>query len=329
MVARASAAASPSATPAVTSGAVVSDSTGLLAWAGLVGDVRRLIARVETASVSEAPALADTAFAEARRLAAAPLSEGNAAVRTLLLDAQALYEQYHGPVATTVLSGEELARLRGPALAALPAGGLVLVAVEETTETTAGAAAALAASPLPATLVYPEHAENTVAREEARLLRVYGGVRGITSRTRRHFPMIEQALAARGLPEELKYVAFIESGMDAGAVSPAGAVGLWQMLPATGAMYGLDSLALYHPTRATRAATRHLAYLGRLFDGDWQLALAAYNCGQGRVQGLVRQMTRQLGRPPTFWDLYPHLPAETRTYVPRFIALARALEEPA
>jgi membrane-bound lytic murein transglycosylase D len=304
--------------------AAAPDSTGLLAWAGQLGDLRRLLAEAEAAPSPEAPALAAEAFATARSLADDPLSEGDSAVRALLLDAQALYERHHGPVAATALSAGELTLLRGDVLAALPHGDPFTLTVPEA----APAAEALPApaASLPATLRYPEHAEAAIAREGQRLLRVYGGVRGIERRTRRYFPMIEQALAQRGLPEELKYVAFIESGMDAGAVSPAGALGMWQMLPSTGAMYGLSEGALTHPARSTGAATRYLAYLGELFDGDWQLALAAYNCGPGRVQGLVQRVQRRLGRRPTFWDLYPHLPAETRAYVPRFIAVARAVE---
>ena len=208
-----------------------------------------------------------------------------------------------------------MAELRGPALAGLLSG-----------DPEARYAPAPDAAALPSALAYPEQAEAVVSREWQRMLRTYGGVRGIERRTQRYFPMIEEALAQRGLPEELKYVAFIESGMNAGAVSPAGAVGMWQLLPSTGAMYGLSASALTHPGRATSAAARYLADLGAQFDGDWQLALAAYNCGPARVEGLVRRLQRRLGRTPTFWDLYPHLPAETRAYVPRFIAVARALE---
>lgn len=296
--------------------AAADTTDGLLAWAGRVGDVRRVVAEAEAARPAEAPALAAAAFAQARALAADPLSDGDDAVRSLLLEAQALYERHHGPVAAGSLSEEEMAALRGPALVGLLSG-----------DASAGYAPLSAGAPaLPAALSYPAHAEGVIAREGQRLLRLYGGARGIEQRTRRYFPMIERALAQRGLPEELKYVAFIESGMNTAAVSPSGAVGMWQMLPSTGAMYGLSAGALTHPARSTSAATRYLAYLGELFGGDWQLALAAYNCGPGRVQALVRRLERRLGRTPTFWDLYPHLPAETRAYVPRFIAVARAVE---
>lgn len=298
------------AAPAVTTDSL---DDGLLAWAGRVGQVRRLVSEAEAARPSEAPALSEAALAAARTLAAEPLSAGDATVRTLLVDAQALYERHHGPVAAP-LSEEEMAALRGDALVGLlDDDPLALFAHAESP-----------AALLPSTLVYPADAEAIVAREERHVARVFGSAHEIERRTRRYFPMIERVLAERGLPDELKYVAFIESGMNTTAVSPAGAVGMWQMLPSTGAMYGLNRSALTHPGRSTSAATRYLAYLGEMFDGDWQLALAAYNCGPGRVQGLVRRMERRLGRTPTFWDLYPHLPAETRAYVPRFIAVARA-----
>ena len=292
-----------------------------LTWAGRVVAVRRLIAEAEVASPEEAPALAAEAFAGARLLAAS--SRHDDALRALLLNAQALYERHHGSVVPGALTARELGALRGATLAELTSDDpLALLSLE--------AVAPVAMVPvLPSALQAPETAEAAIAREEQRMLRMYGGVSGIARRTRRYFPMIERALAQRGLPEELKYVAFIESGLNPGAVSPAGALGMWQMLPSTGAMYGLSEGALSHPARSTAAATRFLAYLGEMFDGDWQLALAAYNCGPGRVQGLVARMERRLGRTPTFWDLYPHLPAETRTYVPRFIAVARAMDEAA
>jgi len=140
-----------------------------------------------------------------------------------------------------------------------------------------------------------------------------------------YFPMITRALRQRGVPQELKYVAVIESSLDPSAESEAGAIGLWQFLPSTGEMYGLSEGDLYNPSRSTYAAARHLQRLGRMFNGDWQLALAAYNSGGGRVRAAVRQARRRLDRQPTFWDIYQFLPAETRNYVPKFIATARVM----
>src|SRR5690606_7464373 len=102
--------------------AAADTTDGLLAWAGRAGDVRRVVAEAEAARPAEAPALAAAAFAQARALAADPLSDGDDAVRALLLQAQALYERHHGPVATGSLSEEEMAALRGPALVGLLTG---------------------------------------------------------------------------------------------------------------------------------------------------------------------------------------------------------------
>ncbi len=169
-------------------------------------------------------------------------------------------------------------------------------------------------------LFVPAGAEALVERQAGVVRRRFGSVE---ARARRTFPMIERALRRRGLPDDLKYVAVIESALDPNAVSPAGAAGLWQFMPGTAADYGLDSLGVRDPARATDAAVRYLDRLGRAFDGDWQLALAAYNCGPGRVRRLVDAHRTRTGTPaPTFWDIHDALPAETRAYVPRFIAAA-------
>lgn len=167
-------------------------------------------------------------------------------------------------------------------------------------------------------LFVPTSAEALVARQKSVVERRF---RGVSRRSRRYFPMIERALARRGLPAELKYVAVIESALNPAATSHAGAAGMWQFMPATAADFGLDSLAVRDPARSTAAAVRYLAQLHRQF-GDWQIALAAYNCGPGRVRRLVRAHEARTGQKPTFWDLHEVLPAETRDYVPRFIAAA-------
>lgn len=168
-------------------------------------------------------------------------------------------------------------------------------------------------------LFVPEGSEALVAAQAAVVRRRFGGV---GRRGRQYFPMIERALRRRRLPADLKYVALIESALDPGATSPAGAAGLWQFMPETAADFGLDSLGVRDPARATDAAARYLERLGRAFNGDWQLALAAYNGGWGRVQRLVDDHRRRTGTAPTFWDIQHDLPAETRAYVPRFIAVA-------
>ena len=142
-------------------------------------------------------------------------------------------------------------------------------------------------------------------------------------RGRRFLPMIVRALTRRGLPAELQYVAVIESALNPAATSPAGAAGLWQFMPGTAADFGLDAWSVRDPQRSTDAAVRFLDGLGRQFDGDRQLALAAYNCGPARVRRLVMAYEARTGETPTFWDLRTSLPTETRDYVVRFIAAAQ------
>lgn len=137
-----------------------------------------------------------------------------------------------------------------------------------------------------------------------------------------YFPMIEEELLNAGLPIELRAMAIIESALRYDALSRVGAAGLWQFMPSTGRAYGLEINSLvderYDPLKATRAACRFLKDLYNTF-GDWQLAIAAYNCGQGNV---TRAMSRSGGK--TFWEIYDFLPRETRGYVPAFIAATYA-----
>ncbi len=135
-----------------------------------------------------------------------------------------------------------------------------------------------------------------------------------------YFPIFEKALARYGLPDELKYLAIIESGLNPKAISRARAVGLWQFMSATGKMYGLNN-DWYIDERmdvekSTDAACRYLRDLHRMFN-DWELALAAYNTGPGNVKRAIRKS----GYQKTFWQIYPHLPRETRSYVPQFVAI--------
>ena len=139
----------------------------------------------------------------------------------------------------------------------------------------------------------------------------------------RHFPRIKRALARSGMPEELKYIALIESALDPQAVSSAGARGIWQIMPETAGDFGLDSMEVHDPILATPVAVMYLGRLHRMFDGDWLLALAAYNAGPGRVQRAVRRYQAGEGHRPTFWELRPYLPRETQAYVPRFLAALR------
>jgi len=132
-----------------------------------------------------------------------------------------------------------------------------------------------------------------------------------------------------GMPTELALLPVIESAFDPFATSPAGAAGIWQFMPGTAAYVGLDQDWWYDGRRDIIASTdAALDYLGRLnkrFNNDWLLTLAAYNAGSARVGSAIRQ-NRDAGKPDDFWHL--SLPAETRSYVPRLIALRTIIENP-
>ena len=134
-----------------------------------------------------------------------------------------------------------------------------------------------------------------------------------------YMPIFEQALESYGVPLELKYLPVIESALNPKAVSRAGATGLWQFMLATGKQYGLRVNSLVDdrrdPIRSSYAAARYLRDLHRIFN-DWTLALAAYNCGPENVNRAIRRS----GGQRDYWKIYPYLPAETRGYVPAFIA---------
>lgn len=146
-----------------------------------------------------------------------------------------------------------------------------------------------------------------------------GQVSYMLGQGRYYFPMFEEELAKQGLPLELKYLPVIESALNPIARSRVGATGLWQFMPATGRMYKLEINSLVDerrdPQRSTEAAVSYLKDMYRIY-GDWNLVIAAYNCGPGNVNKAIRRS----GGKRDYWDLYPYLPKETRGYVPAFIA---------
>jgi membrane-bound lytic murein transglycosylase D len=136
-----------------------------------------------------------------------------------------------------------------------------------------------------------------------------------------YFPIYEKYLKKYGLPDELKYLSLIESGLNPKVISRAGAGGLWQFMPKTARIdFGLriDEYVdeRFDPEAATEAACKYMRQLYRIF-GDWHLVLAAYNTGPGNV----RRAIRKCNGGQTFWAIYDCLPRETRGYVPQYIGM--------
>ncbi len=143
-----------------------------------------------------------------------------------------------------------------------------------------------------------------------------------------YFQIFEKVFGETGVPQAIKYLAIIESSLNPHAVSRVGATGPWQFMYATAKGYGLKMNSYVDerkdPFEATYAAA---SYLKKSFDvyGDWFLAIASYNCGQGNVN---RAINRSGKTNPTFWDIQPYLPTETRNYIPAFIAMTYVMENP-
>lgn len=149
----------------------------------------------------------------------------------------------------------------------------------------------------------------------------------------RYEPMISAKLEEHGMPQDLIYLAMIESGFNPTAYSHAHASGLWQFISETGRRYGLDVNRAVDerndPEKATDAALSYLRDLHGMF-GSWYLAAAAYNTGEGRVARIMREVTgTREGNEESYYAIWDHLPRETRDYVPLMIAAARIAKEPA
>ncbi len=150
-----------------------------------------------------------------------------------------------------------------------------------------------------------------------------------TERASRYLHYVVSAVQQRNMPTELALLPFIESAYDPFAYSHSGAAGLWQFVPQTGTTFGLQRNWWYDGRKdvvaSTDAALNYLQLLHDKFDGDWLLAIAAYNCGEGTVQRAIDANLHK-GLPTDFWHL--SLREETRTYVPRLLALAKIVSAP-
>ena len=147
-----------------------------------------------------------------------------------------------------------------------------------------------------------------------------------------YMPIFEEALEMYQLPLELKYLPIIESALNPNAISRVGATGLWQFMISTGKQYGLQVNSLLDerrdPLKSSYAAARYLRDLYKIF-GDWNLVIAAYNCGPENINKAIHRANASKNRQKDgdeaavnkdYWHIYPYLPRETRGYVPAFIA---------
>ena len=170
-------------------------------------------------------------------------------------------------------------------------------------------------------LPYNDVVKNYIILYSERMPSRMGRVLGLSTY---YFPIFEDILLRNGLPQELKYMAIIESMLNPVATSRAGARGIWQFMYQTGTGYGLEINSFVDERldveKAVDAAARYLRDAYRTF-GDWALAISSYNCGAGNVSKAIRRADGKRD----FWSIYPYLPKETRGYVPAFVGAMYAM----
>ena len=149
--------------------------------------------------------------------------------------------------------------------------------------------------------------------------RAKGYIQRLIGKADYYLPFFEETLDAYDLPHELKYLPIIESAINPVAVSRAGATGMWQFMPATGKLFDIEQNRYVDerrdPFKSTHAAAQLFSSLYKRYN-DWTLVLAAYNCGSGNVNRAIKRS----GGKTSYWEIWPYLPKETRSYVPRYIA---------
>ncbi len=147
----------------------------------------------------------------------------------------------------------------------------------------------------------------------------------VLGRAEKFFPIFEPIFNEYGVPDEMKYLAVVESALNPFARSPVGATGPWQFMHGTGLQYGLAINKRIDerkdPYKSCDAAARYLKYMYNIY-GNWHLAIAAYNCGPGNVNKAINKA----GGSKNYWDIKPYLPKETQAYVPSYIAIVYAMK---
>ena len=171
-----------------------------------------------------------------------------------------------------------------------------------------------------------ERAINDYLQNRQTLLKIW------IERSHTYFPMIEKIFEEENVPDELKYLALGESGLRPTVRSGAGAVGMWQFMYGTALSAGLDINNWVDerrdPEKATRAAARHFKELYESYNGNWELVLAGYNCSYRCISRAARRAGKAIEDNPSYWEIYPFLPRETRGFVPKFIAAALIVSNP-
>ena len=151
----------------------------------------------------------------------------------------------------------------------------------------------------------------------------------ISERAQPYLYLVVQEIEKEGLPIEIALLPIVESAYYPFSYSHGTAVGVWQFIPSTGRLYGLDQDWWHedrrHILNSTRAAARYLKDLSKMFNGDWMLAVAAYNAGPGRIQNAVK-INQKAGKQTDYWSL--DLPKETEKYIPKLLALSMITKEP-